>query len=363
MRTGKVLALLFVGLAGCDLTNLDVYRCLDPNKGHKDSNGEPDPCHRNDLAADAGAPGDAGETCAGVCLPQPPAAWDGPMLVWTGDEAAAPPCPASASTESFAAHRPPAGQPCAATCACAPPSGSCALPATLTTSAATCAGDSLSVPHTPFDPPVKWQGDCTTANAIPAGQLCGGVPCVQSVTIAPLTMKESDCLPIEQPNVPLPPWGTFARGCFVQRSPPLCNTNGACVPAAPGPEFKQCLAAIDDHGARLCPPNYPDKSIFYENFVDERVCTPCTCGAPENGTCTGSIGLFSDAVCAAPLVGPTLSIDAKGPKCYDVPQGSKLGSKSASEPTYKSGTCPATGGQLGRIAAQTTWVICCQGTP
>jgi hypothetical protein len=354
-----------MALAGCDVMNIDVYDCPAPDKGHQDAKGQPDPCHRNDLAAsDAGLPGDAGETCAGVCLPGFPNIWVGPELVWMGDEADAPPCPARASVEGFTARRPPAAPPCAATCTCAPPSGACALPATLTAAAASCADNGPGVAHTSFDPPASWTGACAATNAIPAGKLCGGVPCVQSVTIAPLTVSESSCLPIETPNISPPPWGTFARACTNAGSPPRCSTADAlCVPAAPGPEFKQCIATIGNPAFWNCPATYPEKSVFYSDFVDNRSCSPCSCGAAEGGTCVGSIGLFTDPACGAPLIGPTIAIDAVGPKCLDVPQGSALGSKSASEPTYKPGSCPITGGEKGQIDANLTWVICCQGTP
>jgi hypothetical protein len=365
MGTGKVLALLLVVLAGCDVMNIDVYDCPAPDKGHQDAKGEPDPCHRNDLTAgDAGLPGDAGETCTGVCVPFIPTLWAGPLLVWMGDEAEAPPCPALADAEGFTARRPPAGQPCPTSCTCGPTSGSCTLPATLTANSAPCPGNAPGAVHTAFDPPPSWTDTCTAANAIPAGQLCGGVPCVQSVTIAPLTVIESDCQPVETPNVAPPPWGTFARACQNVKPPPHCvGEAGVCAPAPPGPEFKQCIASWNYPDVLPCPPSFPEKNVFYKDFVDSRFCTPCTCGAAESGTCVGSIGLFSDAACAAPLIGPTIAIDAVSPKCHDVPPGSALGSKSASEPTYTPGSCPVTGGAKGQIDATLTWVICCQSTP
>jgi hypothetical protein len=365
MGTGKVLPLLLMALAGCDVMNIDVYDCPAPDKGHQDAEGQPDPCHRNDLAAnDAGLPGDAGETCSGVCVPGLPTSWAGPELMWIGDEADAPACPASASIEGFTGRRPPSSPACATSCACGPTGGSCALPATLTANSAPCPGNGPGAVHTSFDPPASWTATCTAANAIPAGQLCGGVPCVQSVTIAPLTITESDCLPIEMPNIVPPPWGTFVRACHHTAYPlPCAGTTDMCVPAAPGPEFKQCVSTIGNPADWDCPLGYPDKSVFYREFVDNRFCTPCTCGASEGGICVGSVGLFLDAACSTPLIGPTIAIDAVSPKCVDVPAGSALGSKSAIEPSYKPGKCPVTGGEKGQVAGSVARVICCQGTP
>jgi hypothetical protein len=366
MGAGKVLALLLVVVAGCDVMNIDVYDCPAPDKGHKNAKGQPDPCHHSDLTAvDAGIPGDAGDTCNGVCLVGAPDEWFGPELVWIGDEADAPPCPAIASAEGFTGRRPPAGQPCATTCTCGPPSGSCALPSTVTASSAPCPGTAPGAAHTSFDPPASWAGGCTAANAILPGQLCGGVPCVQSVTIAPLTVNESDCAPIETPNVTPPPWGTFARACLRKTIELGCVVSGeVCAVAPPGPEFKECVSQTGNPAFLKCPPGYPEKNVFYDEFVDNRYCTPCTCGATEKSSCVGSLGLFSDALCGVPLVGPTISIDATSATCVDInPTGSALKSKSASEPTYKAGICPVTGGEQGQIDANITRVVCCQGAP
>jgi hypothetical protein len=113
-----------------------------------------------------------------------------------------------------------------------------------------------------------------------------------------------------------------------------------------------------------CPADYPARSVFYENIFQGAACSDCKCDDPKGGTCTGSIGLFSDGACGAPLLGPILSIDAQGPKCYDLPQGSALGSKSASEPIFTAGACVAKGGGLKNGALPLrTMVICCLETP
>ncbi|MFS8065249.1 MAG: hypothetical protein ACMG6S_02635 [Byssovorax sp.] len=355
--------LLLVALTGCGISNLDVYTCHEPDEGHKEANGEPDPCHYNDdlAAGDAGS----GAPCPGVCVALADGEWIGPQLVWMGDEAAAPPCPANARLERVELRRPALEKICPTTCSCTPPTGSCALPATVTASSLSCYAPGAV--HASFDPPASWTGTCTPANAIPLGQLCGGVPCVQSVTIAPLVMTESGCQPIEQPTPPQPARSTFARVCSAPPFP-RCDDDYVCVPAAPGPDFRQCIRRQGDPTQLNCPSTYPDRSVFYDEFVDTRYCAPpCTCGAPgtqeeEKSTCRGSMGLFSDPGCSAPLIGPILSIDAVDSKCYDVPLGSALESKSASEPKYRPGACPVTGGELGKIAAGLTYVICCQGT-
>jgi hypothetical protein len=237
----------------------------------------------------------------------------------------------------------------------------------VTASAASCAGDGPGVAHTPFDPPPKWEGTCTSANAIPPGKLCGGVPCVQSVTIPPLTLKEGKCAPIQPPNVQPPPtWKKFARACTKTASQSSCaGGTGVCVPPVPGPQFKQCISHEGDMDLSKCPPAYPERSVFYDSFTDDRACPACTCDAPIGSTCTGSVTMFSDAACGVP-VNSTVSLDATGPSCNDIkPVGSALGSKSASAPIFTPGQCtPQSKNQDTKVASLHGAVVwCCQGTP
>ena len=303
---------------------------------------------------DGGPPtGDAGEMCVGECVPFPTASWAGPALVWMGAEADAPHCPAVAPNESFTGYGYPDVPITCSDCICGPPSGWCDLKTTLTAAAASCADDGSGVAHTSFDPPASWGGTCNDENAIPAGKLCGGVPCVQSVTIAPLTVKQTGCLPIASPPVDPPPLTVFARGCLNDLNSPRCTAHkGLCVTPAPGPEFKQCVSLLYANPDEVkCSPDYPNRSFFYEEPTPK--CLPCACEPPTGSTCTGSISLFQDSTCGAPVL-PKLAISAMGPTCADVPPGSALGSKLANSPSYKQGTCtPSGGGPVGRV-------LCCR---
>ena len=364
MHVRAVLVVLLVALTGCQIHE---YTCPNPDKGHRDAHNNPDPCHENDPdAGDAGA--DAGETCDGVCLPGHPASWDGPYLLWTGNEADAPNCAdlPGALREVYSGHAELDAPTHCDACACAPPTGTCGLPTTLTASAATCAGDGPGVAHTPFDPPTKWGGTCTPEDAIPAGKLCGGVPCVQSVTIAPLTLNESECVPIQPANVqPLPTWKKFARACTEDHSRQLCSAHaGFCVPSAPGPQFKQCISIVGDTDYAKCPPAYPERNVFYTSFTDDRACPACTCAIPEGSSCTGSISIFADTVCSA-LVVTSTSLDTIMSKCLDVSAGAALGSKSASEPIFIPGQCASQFDVKETKFAfpGTALVWCCQDTP
>lgn len=299
---------------------------------------------------DAGTPhDDAGDICAGVCLRTPPNLWFGPKLVWMGDEAAAPLCPASAPVEDYTGHGYLDGPIHCDSCTCGPTSGSCERPATVTAAAASCADDGPGVVHTSSDPPTGWGGLCNGENAISAGKLCGGVPCVQSITIAPLTANETGCLPNANTNASPPPWNRFVRSCVATALPP-CSLSDVCVPAAPGPDFKQCISTFGDPAVRKCPPIYTKKSVFYDGLAPK--CAPCACDTPTGSTCTGVVELFQDGSCGAPLGAP-ISIDATGPACVDVAPGSALGSKTAIAFSYQPGSCKPSGG------APEATVFCC----
>jgi hypothetical protein len=166
-------------------------------------------------------------------------------------------------------------------------------------------------------------------------------------------VKQGGCLPIDPPDVQPPqPRDTFARACTSTAHQPACTAlDKVCVPAAPGPEFKQCILLSGSLPDLPCPSSYPNQSIFYQDLLP--VCTPCTCAAPTGSTCTGSISIFQNGMCGAPLGAPA-SIDATGPTCVDVPPGSALGGKTASAPSYTAGSCKPSGG------APRGAVICCR---
>jgi hypothetical protein len=296
---------------------------------------------------------DAGKACGGVCVPVPRVLWDGPYLLWVGDKANAPLCSDVSDWlgEVYSGYGYLDDATLCGACTCAPSVGSCELPATLTTAAVSCAGDGPSVAHVSFDPPTDWTGTCTAENAIPAGKLCGGVPCVQSVTAAPLTMKQGGCLPIEAPNVKPPAASKFARACGTGGVVYCTERAGICTPAAPGPEWKQCVAIRGDSDLSECPLEYPNRNIFYSEPTP--YCTPCACDAPIGSHCTGSIEVFAKSTCT-PAVYPTLQLGQESATCVDLPAGSALGSKSANNVHYSPGHCEPSGGKPEGI------VFCCQ---
>jgi hypothetical protein len=164
-------------------------------------------------------------------------------------------------------------------------------------------------------------------------------------------MKQGGCLPIETPNGKPPSASTFARACATGGGESCTASSGVCKPAAPGPEFKQCVTFVGESGLTKCPPKYPDRHVFYPNPTPS--CTPCACDAPLGSGCSGSIVVSANSACSPPLL-PAIHLNAKEATCVDLPPGSALGSKSATDPDYSPGKCEPSGGKpLGTV-------FCCQ---
>lgn len=354
----RVAPFLLVGIGGgCDPVYIDLYECPAPDMEHRDAFGDPDPCHERDP--------DAGAGCNGTCVPVSPPGWSETVLLWHGPPADLPECPSWAPAHSEQGHAdltsPPATCPA---CECKPPTGACALPATITASNApicTMPGNTW----TSFDPPAGWAGECTQANAIPAGQVCGGAPCVQSVSIGPLILTETGCTPTI-PSPPGPPpgpadspaWGTAAIACSSNHGGQCSDPGETCAPNLPPPPpgFQVCIVAFED---RECFEPFSTKYLTYFSHHDGRACMPCACDAPSASTCTGTISIFEDSACSALLL--ALKVGNDGPKCDEVLPGSGLASKSAGPLTYTAGVCQPSGGEPAGVDEPTQpKTFCCR---
>lgn len=403
LSIGVVLvAALIFGSGACQVGTIQTDRCDKPDWDHNGKNGQLDQCHCQDpdsaagLAVggrsktsccvctapesesgncsftdstcvcpydselgenicpegvDAGGPTGA---CGGECLPSAPLFWTAPLLLWLGDEVSAPACPATAPILGFEGH---AGlnataASCAA-CTCEPSVGTCALPAAMTASAATCATTGPATVLTPSDPPAAWDGACTSEGAVVAG--------VQSLTIAPLLMSGS-CAPVEPP-VPLnhtSSWSSLARACTFDPGGECAAQGEVCSPWSSPPEgFRLCVAHPGDVD---CPGvgGYVDRHVAYEGIDDTRGCTPCACGAPAGSGCSALISVFEDGACSAPDLVVAATVTAAGSSCFDVPLGSTLGSKSASVVAYTPGACEPSGGEpMGSAEPALPVTFCC----
>ncbi|WP_433937080.1 hypothetical protein AB3662_20805 [Sorangium cellulosum] len=149
----------------------------------------------------------------------------------------------------------PAPLACAA-CLCDPPdaaAASCQLPLGLSAHAATCAVAAPDTVETAFAAPDGWDGACTAVNAIPAGQDCGGQPCVQSLSVeAPTVLVTAACTPRgDEPPPParLDPWQTRALACLPGAYTERPGDRSTCMPSPekPGGPRVRRAGRIDPH--------------------------------------------------------------------------------------------------------------------
>ncbi len=301
--------------------------------------------------------GGGGSDCPAQCVPLGPGEWLGPMLLWVGKEGEAPECPPSAPVQGSPMFAKLNAPNVCGTCECDAPSGSCALPTTLTAASSQCSGDAPGVAHTAFDAPAGWSGDCTAESPIPANQKCNGVNCVQSLTIAPLTLTEAPCGVSTTPVASKLPytWGAVAQSCHGLTSGTCAAPSEICAPAVL-PGFEQCLYQLGD---RECPAAYSAKHVFYHGVEDTRACTPCACGEPFGSTCAAQLSVYKDSACSA--LSSTIGISSTSPTCFDVvPSGQALGSKLGTAPVYTPGACQASGGEaIGGAVPEEPATFCC----
>ena len=120
-----VAGLLLVFLTGCGEIYLDWYFCDNPDVEHLGPDGKPDPCHDQDVGG-----GEA--QCNGGQVVHWWHGWDSPSWLWIGPEGQALECPLGPGTISYEGHADLVAPSLCEACTCEPPTGSCALPSTLT---------------------------------------------------------------------------------------------------------------------------------------------------------------------------------------------------------------------------------------
>ncbi|WP_437952814.1 hypothetical protein WME98_20425 [Sorangium sp. So ce296] len=333
--------------------------------------GEPDPQEQPGTPEDPeGEEGGAdASTCSGQCVPGRPLGWFEPLLLWFGSPGDAPPeCPPQASVFGYEGHGDLVVEPhrCAA-CACDPPDAACELPEAWAAYDTRACGATAGAERTSFAAPEGWDGACTAAGAIPAGEACGGGPCAQSLEIQAPRVVPGACAPRRAEPPPAPPavrWGTYARACVGVAIGRCADPGEVCAPAppagnaAPPVGFSTCI--IHHNVVEECPSfsPYSERHVFYQGADDTRACTECSCGEPAGGACSILASAYSDSRCSQVVVSARVSSEATF--CGAVPRGVALGSKSASVVDIAPGTCAPGGGEpTGGIAPREAMTFCC----
>jgi hypothetical protein len=273
-----------------------------------------------------------GGVCDGECVPGAVPHWGEPFLAWIGDASQAPSaCPPQAPVPGETWVSAPMSNACP-TCGCMPPTGGCAPPAAVTVNASACGGTGATIA---LDLPNAWDGSCVSPNPIPAGALCDGELCVQSVTFAPTTPSGERCESYMMGTSGPTGAATLAMACNGPTSGACANIVDMCVPPlGNGDGWTHCVFAF---GSDLACPlgSYTVQHVLAESYQ----CTPCTCNKAEGSTCSSYVAVYTDNVCSAELASDTVTEQADPPWCLPLAAGSALGSVSATTPMYTPGKC------------------------
>ena len=301
-----------------------------------------------------GEKGSPALACTGTCAPLAPAGWArDPVLLWTGEESAAPPCPGSAPELHQTGYEDLFSPGICDVCTCSAPA--CVLPAGLTASSSTCPGDQFGSIHDKIETPAGWDGSCVSSDVIPFNT-------AKSMEIA--ESRVSACTPGTSPvaaQAQAPTWGTYVLTCQGTSFGRCDSQSSICAPT-PDAQFRLCVEHTGPYTqpeTDACPQDYPERHLLYSSFEDQRSCTPCACDETTGSECLSWVSTYSDASCTTPIGSNTVS--TAGPYCMTNGSGEGLASMSASWLKNEPGMCKPTGGDLmGEIVLKQPVLFCCQ---
>lgn len=278
------------------------------------------------------------------CVPDIPG-WQGPVAFHRGPYAVdAPPCaaPYDASLEDAQAAL--TFAPASCTCECAAPSGvSCSVPLVEFHDSTSCSGTLCVSKAGPAEQCLDGAGTCgAQADSLSVGpSLPSGGGCVASST---------------PPSIPPYAWETRVRTCATAAlGQGGCAANELCAP--PPPKSHASELCVHAEGDLECPPEYPAKQLVHGAAADDRGCSACSCGAPQNVACSakvrwwvGSCGGLPDGEAVAPTAcTPTGPVTPDYEYAFEVETPVALG-----------GSCAPNGGlPIGGVQPLNPRTVCC----
>jgi hypothetical protein len=276
-----------------------------------------------------------------ACISPAPAGWQGPFIVYDGNQSNAPTCGAPEPNQILTAHgdlNPAPQAQCSPPCGCNPPTGgACSSMVDVWGDCSKCGSSETQAAV----------GSCIYGYGQLYGCNGGGVT---GIAVALIGADGGSCTGTTQ-TATKPPftWQQAILGCsagsFVQAD---CAQSLVCVPlGAPPFEANACVMQAGDVG---CPGQpYSSKRLVYGGADDTRGCSTCTCGPPTGiRTCPTTAALYGavDTYCnpqnpthqAAPFcVGPQdMIVTASGPptggSCAPSGGGAPTGGVTPSDP-------------------------------
>ncbi|AKT41514.1 uncharacterized protein CMC5_057220 [Chondromyces crocatus] len=274
-------------------------------------------------------------------LQMSPLGWEGPVWLWSGPEAEAPPCPTDVPDLVFEGHAGLQARGDCGTCACTQPE--CKLPSGVGITQTDCSGTFIEVL-----PPLDWDGSCLP---IPSVKKATGVDFWGS--------SRSECLPV----LPTPEksssisWDIFARACARPAAPASISCSTEIERCSPEGGFQLCV--FSEVEATHCPSAYPEMHRFYRGIVDGTSCSPCHCAAPERSDCGVFVALSSDSACHERILGTTVGHDDGA--CQMIPSPRDFRGIVAEVRSSEPGQCTPLGGELiGDVVPAEPTTFCCR---
>ena len=273
----------------------------------------------------------------GACVPMAPEGWDQASVVFAKDVESLVSCAAPWIDARDASSGLIAPAASCADCSCGSPSASCSTP-TLT---------SYTNPNCPAgsEEEVTMLVDGMCATIFPGD--------FDAFVVTP--PQPSGSCPSAGGQATLPPvsWQEQARVCTGGSLGAGCSGDDVCAPATS--DMPACIAR---EGDEACPEGFPDKTLLYDGFTDERECSDCTC-AP-NVQCMGSVQVHIGGLsCFGP---PDITEPANG-MCQSVGRGDTEVSIEYTE-QMMAGPCAIGGGEpTGEATPTEPTTVCCVAPP
>src|SRR5262249_26263397 len=131
-----------------------------------------------------------------------------------------------------------------------------------------------STQNTSLTVPAAWGSACASAEAVPGGNMCGGVPCHLSVGSMAPALTRGRCAPGEGViDKQARSWGRDAFACYGTKGGKGCMGTHVCKPKFK-PPFKPHVC-VEAAGDVACPTGgtFGTKYVYYSDYDDTRACT------------------------------------------------------------------------------------------
>jgi hypothetical protein len=152
-------------------------------------------------------------------------------------------------------------------------------------------------------------------------------------------------------------WNKTLDLCKVTDVGAGCGAGNVCVPRPAAP-FDN-LACVEQSGKVDCPAGYPQQTLYWEQFNDNRICSPtgCSCGAAAGQVCDFKVELYTAWKCDNAVVG-TYPLDGQ---CHATGFGNGYIGSTKIVGNIKGGSCEASGAPsiTGAVNPTGAHSVCC----